>query len=144
MGKFPPTSAIIVNKDPSRLRIFRLRSHSLARSTRLGELSIKAQAQLDNAQRWLRSQYQPLRLRYDEILQRLIQEDSELIELERRVELIEKSETTKEVDRLKQQVNDLEWHSRCRNLEMHSTRPTEDENPSAKVNQAAKGKTCYT
>lgn len=61
MGKCPPTPDVIVNTDPSMLRTYRPRPHSLARCTRLGELALQAQAQLDNMQRWLHNQNQPLK-----------------------------------------------------------------------------------
>lgn len=57
--KRPPTLDVTVNNDPSILRTSRPRSHNLAACTRLGELTMEAQAQLDNVQGWLRNQNRP-------------------------------------------------------------------------------------
>lgn len=61
MEKRPPFPDVIVNNDPSVLRTYRPRLQSLARCTRLRDLTLQAQAQLDNMQRWFRNQNQPLK-----------------------------------------------------------------------------------
>lgn len=75
--------------------------------------------------------------KYDEVLKSQVQHDKEIKELNKRMEAVEKVSEANEIDRLRQEVNNLEWQSRKLNLEVHGITRTENESLLDKINQVA-------
>lgn len=79
-----------------------------------------------------------LSAQYDEILARINQNENETKQLKKRLEKLEQSKADAEINKLKQEVNVLEWRSRKQNLEIHGISQSTGENLIAKVNEVAK------
>lgn len=73
--------------------------------------------------------------KYDDVLDRVKEQDREIKSLKQRVAAFEKQED--ETAKLKQAVNDLEWHSRKSNLEIHGVPQSDKEDLLSKVNEVA-------
>ncbi|KAH7954999.1 hypothetical protein HPB49_023709 [Dermacentor silvarum] len=76
--------------------------------------------------------------RFDVIQQRQDRQEKELKDLRRKVENIEKSGATKELEQLQTDIEALEWRSRSLNIEIHGIAETKGEDLLEKVNDLAK------
>lgn len=74
---------------------------------------------------------------YQELLEEVRKHGREINDLKKRVEGLENTDHTKEMQALKSDLHDLEWRSRRLNLEIHNVPPTENENLMTKVNEVA-------
>lgn len=83
----------------------------------------------------IESAIQMLSGKYDEILNHIRRQDSDIKELKSRIDKIETLNTTAEVQQLKRELNEMEWRSRRLNLEIHGVPPVENENLLARVNE---------
>lgn len=86
----------------------------------------------------IESSIQHMSEKYDELLASVQRQDRDIKELSRRVKGIEEAETHKQLEKLKHEMNELEWHSRKMNLEVHGITTTENENLLLKINEVAK------
>lgn len=76
--------------------------------------------------------------KYDEVLKQMGEHSTEVKQLKKRVERLERTDAEMEIKRLKLQVNDLEWRSRKLNLEFHGIPKSDNEDLLLKVNEIAK------
>ncbi|KAK8775094.1 hypothetical protein V5799_010371, partial [Amblyomma americanum] len=75
--------------------------------------------------------------KYDELLETQKRHDTEIQNLNKRLEVVELVGSEAEVGRLKRQINDLEQYGRRQNLEIHGLKYTENEKVLAVVNDLA-------
>lgn len=75
--------------------------------------------------------------KYDAVLKNQIRHETEIKELRKRMDTVENENPAPEVDRLRDEINDLEWQTRKLNLELHGVTMTENENLLEKVNNVA-------
>lgn len=76
--------------------------------------------------------------KYDEVLKDLAEQKRETKHLKKRVETLEQIDSGGEIERLRQEVNELERRSRKQNLEIHGIPKADNEDLLAKVNEVAK------
>lgn len=76
--------------------------------------------------------------KYDDLLKNVHQQEKNIKELNVRVKKIEETETKIQLDKLTREVNELEWHSRKMNIEVHGIPITQSENLFLEINQVAK------
>lgn len=74
---------------------------------------------------------------YQELLGEVRNQGQEINDLKKRVECLENTDHTTEMQALKSGLHDLEWRSRRLNLEIHNVTPAENENLMTKVNEVA-------
>lgn len=74
---------------------------------------------------------------YDEVLKRINQQDRDVKDLRKRVEVIEGNINGPMIGQLQRDVNELEWRSRKQNLEVHGIPVTENEVLLTKLNELA-------
>lgn len=74
---------------------------------------------------------------YDEVLKRINQQDRDVKDLRKRVEVIEGNINGPMIGQLQRDVNELEWRSRKQNLEVHGIPVTENEVLLTKLNEVA-------
>lgn len=75
--------------------------------------------------------------KFDEFQSRLLKQESLTKEFVKRVDVLENTESTKEIAQLRTAVDNLEWRSRRPNVEIHGIPETEKENLLEKVNELA-------
>ncbi|KAG0411941.1 hypothetical protein HPB47_010915 [Ixodes persulcatus] len=64
---------------------------------------------------------------YDDILHRLNEQENDIKDLKKRVDKIERADAANEVRELRSELNELEWRSRQKNIEIHGVLETEGE-----------------
>lgn len=64
---------------------------------------------------------------YDDILHRLNEQENDIKDLKKRVDKIERADAANEVRELRSELNELEWRSRRKNIEIHGVLETEGE-----------------
>lgn len=80
---------------------------------------------------------QEMSKKYDEVIARMKQQDTDMSGLRKRVERLEEKVNEQEVEKLKREVNDLEQYSRRLNLEVHGLPQHTDEILLEKLNVLA-------
>lgn len=75
--------------------------------------------------------------KFDEFQSRLLKQENLTKELVKRVDVLENTESSKEIAQLRTAVDNLEWRSRRPNIEIHGIPETEKENLLEKVNELA-------
>lgn len=75
--------------------------------------------------------------KYDEVLKKMMEQDTEIKELKKRITVLEKEKATDETSQLRKDLNRLEQYGRMNNLEVHWLVQTQNENLLEKLNQIA-------
>lgn len=76
--------------------------------------------------------------KYDKVQEKMNQHEGDLKDLKKRVRNIEQNGANENLNRLKQEVHELEWRSRRQNLEIHGIPASINESLIEKVNEVAK------
>lgn len=85
----------------------------------------------------IESSMQLLSNKYDTVITDMTNQQKQMADIKRRVERMETSQGNAEINNLKKEMNELEWHNRKLNLELHGIQKTEHENLLEKVNAVA-------
>lgn len=75
--------------------------------------------------------------KYDKVLVDIAKHDGEIKSLKSRVSKLEKSNSEHDLSKVSTAVNELEYHSRKLNIEIHGIKQTKDESLMSKVNEIA-------
>lgn len=80
---------------------------------------------------------QKLSDKYDEVLKQISKHGNDIETLKQRVKVLEQKENEMEIDKLKHDLNELEWRCRSQNLEIHGVPETANEDLMTKLNEVA-------
>ncbi|KAH9380087.1 hypothetical protein HPB48_009916 [Haemaphysalis longicornis] len=75
--------------------------------------------------------------KYDTVITDMTNQQKQMADIRRRVERMDTGQGNAEINNLKKDMNELEWHNHKLNLELHGIQKTEHENLLEKVNAVA-------